>query len=374
VRPVDVLSLRLANQRLTGRSSADPTAVVAHLGAVQAQDYGAATWALGQRLLGATEDSLERAFVAGAILRTHVLRPTWHFVAPADIRWLLALTGPRVKLATSSADRQLGVDDDLVARSKGAIARALAGGTHLTRAELAAALARAGVALADGRTLAHLLMRAEVDGLICSGPRRGKQFTYALLDERVPPAGALDRDAALAELARRYVVSHGPATLRDFVWWSGLTVSDARRGLEGARPGLDQETVGALSYWLAPAAPPPMPERVYLLPSFDEYTVAYRDRDLYYDPALGRTFDRRDEVPFGNVILIGGRVAGFWRRTLGRGAVAVEARWFTPPSGRERASLEAAMAAYGAHLGRPVDPAPQSPRQPSVRRDAPAVD
>jgi hypothetical protein len=354
VLPVDVLSLRLANQHLADQSLADPTALVAHLGAVQAQDYGAATWALGQRLRGASEDSLERAFAAGAILRTHVLRPTWHFVAPADIRWLLALTGPRVRVATSYQDRRLGLDESLFARSNDAIARALEGGQHLTRAELEAALGRAGVAT-SGQTLGHLLMRAEVDALICSGPRRGKQFTYALLAERVPPARPLDRDAALAELARRYVVGHGPATLRDFAWWSGLTVADARRGLESASPALARETIEALTYWHASAAPPPMRERACLLPNYDEYTVAYQDRDLYHDPARGLTPDRRDDAPFGNVILLGGRVVGVWKRTLGRRAVAVEARWFGPPSEGHGRALAAAAEAYGAFLGRPVE-------------------
>jgi hypothetical protein len=353
VLPVDVLSLRLANQHLAAPSLADPTELVAHLGAVQAQDYGAATWALGQRLRGASERSLERAFAAGAILRTHVLRPTWHFVAPADIRWLLALTGPRVRVAMSYQDRRLGLDESLFARSNDAIARALEGGQHLTRAELGAALGRAGVA--SGQTLGLLLIRAELGALICSGPRRGKQLTYALLDERVPPARPLDRDAALAELARRYVAGHGPATLRDFAWWSGLTVADARRGLEGARPGLARETIEALTYWHAPAAPPPMPERAYLLPNYDEYTVAYQDRDLYYDPARGWTPDRRDDAPFGNVILLAGRVVGLWRRTLRRSAVAVEARWFDPPADGHRRALAAAVEAYGAFLGRPVE-------------------
>jgi len=352
VRPVDVLSLRLANQHLAAPSLADPTELVAHLGAVQAQDYGAASWALGQRLRGASEGSLERAFAAGAILRTHALRPTWHFAAPAAIGWLLALTGPRVRLAMSYQDRRLGLDEPHFARSNDAIVRALAGGQHLTRVGLEAALGRAGVA-ANGQTLGHLLMRAEVDGLICSGPRRGKQFTYAQLAERVPPARRLDRDAALAELARRYVVSHGPATLRDFAWWSGLTVTEARRGLESA--GLARETIDALTYWHASAAPPPMRERAYLLPNYDEYTVAYRDRDLYYDPALGWTPDRRDDAPFGNVILLGGRVAGVWKRALGRSAVAVEARWFGTPSDGGRRALAAAAEAYGAFLGRPVE-------------------
>ena len=351
----DVLRLRLTNQHLACPELRDAAQLVARLGAVQAQDYAGAKWALGQRLLDVTDETIERAFAEGSILRTHVLRPTWHFVAPADIRWLLALTAPRVKAAMASADRTLGLEDALVARSNAAIARALEGDKQLTRAELDGALRRAGITVESGRMLGHLVMRAELDAVVCSGPRRGKQFTYALLDERVPTTRPLDRDAALAELTARYFTSHGPATVRDFAWWSGLTAADAKRGLALNGTRLVQHTVDGLTYWCAPATPPPMPEDAYLLPNFDEYTVAYKDRDLFYDPARAWTPDRRDEVPFGNVIVLGGRVLGMWRRTLHKDALAVQAQWFGASSEPQRRALHAAVERYCVFMGLPVE-------------------
>ncbi len=366
--PDEILRLRLSNQHLAAPHLSDPAQLVAQLGAIQAQDYGSAKWALGQRLEGAADDSIERAFAAGAILRTHVLRPTWHFVTPADIRWLLALTAPRVKAFMAYNDRKLGIDDALVTRSNAAIARALEGGKHLTRAELDAALRQAGIAAKDGQTLGHLVMRAELDAIVCSGPRRSKQFTYALLDERVPSALSapaahlLDRDAALAELTWRYVASHGPATVHDLAWWSGLTVTDVTRGLELNGPRLTRETAGGLTYWFTPAATAAsaeptasaasqVSEVVHLLPNYDEYTVAYKDRDLYFAPPSSRTPTGRDDVPFSNVILIAGRVAGYWTRTLRKGTVVIEPRWFEAPSEPHRLAIAAAARRYGAFLG-----------------------
>ena len=351
--PSDVLRLRLANQHLSRPELRDPARLVAHLGAVQAQDYPGARWALGQRLLDATDSAIEAAFDAGAILRTHVMRPTWHFVVPGDIRWLLALTAPRVRAVMASYDRRLGLDEPLYARSNHAIARALEGGHHLTRAELDAALGRAGIAVPTGQTLAHLVMRAELDALVCSGPRRGKQFTYALLDERVPPAPRLTREEALAELALRYARSHGPVTARDFAWWSGLTAADARRGLTMNEPRLVKETLDGLTYWLVPASPPPMPETAYLLPNYDEYTIAYKERDLYY-PAPGWSIGP-GVVPFPHTLVHAGRIVALWRRTPRKEGVAVELRWLHAPSDAERRALAAAADRYAAFLGAPVE-------------------
>ncbi len=228
----DLTHWRLRNQHLSAPTLTDPAALVGWLGAVQAQDYGMALWAVGQRLIGATESAIQQAFDDGAILRTHVLRPTWHFVMPADIRWLLDLTAPRVRALLAYGDRQNGLDETVLAHAAAVIEAALRGGQHLTRSELGAVFAAAGIALGGTQRLAHLLMHAELDGLICSGVRRGKQPTYALLAQRAPDAKTLSREEALAELTRRYFSGHAPATLKDFAWWSGLTVADCKQGLE----------------------------------------------------------------------------------------------------------------------------------------------
>jgi hypothetical protein len=350
---IDILRHRLHNQRLAHTALTQPDDVVAWLGAVQAQDYASAKWAVGQRMRGATDAAIERAFTAGTILRTHVLRPTWHFVAPSDIRWMLALTAPRIIAASAYYYRQQGLDADIFRRSQEAMAAALQGGNCLTRTELDGVLRQAGIAAKDlGRT--YIVMRAELDGVICSGPRRGKQFTYALLDERVPPARPLSRDEALAELARRYFTSRGPATVHDYAWWSGLSVTEARAGLTMIASQLAREVVDGTEYWFSPCDPPAMPRGVYLLPNYDEYAVAYKDRDAFFDVSHVKALGARENVVFSHVILAGGRIAGTWKRTLKKDAVIMEAQFFAKPTdGQYRAFITVAKR-YGTFHSLPV--------------------
>jgi hypothetical protein len=352
----DIAARRLRAQRLTGEPF--PTAVdaVRWLGAVQSQDYGGAKWALSQRVRDATDVEIDRLFDEGAILRTHVMRPTWHFVLPEDIRWLLGLTGPRVRLGVAGRHHQLGIDEGVVARARAAFTEALAEGRHLTRTELGETLSAAGIS-PEGQRLPHLLMAAELDGVIASGPRRGKQLTYALLAERAPAARPLERSAALAELTRRYFRSHGPAQLQDFVWWSGLTVAEARAGVGLAGGTLEHRVVEGRDYWSDAQAGSAgeVGGIAHLLPNFDEYTVAYRDRaalhgDRPFEPAL---------FSFGsilsNVVTVGGRVRGAWRRTVGGRGVRVEVRPLDRFGPGEAAGVEAAGQRYARFLERPVE-------------------
>lgn len=251
----DVARQRLHNERLVGAQCPQPEDVVNWLGAVQAQDYAGAKWAVGQRVAGALDADVERAYVSGAILRTHVMRPTWHFVTPADIRWLQELTAPRVRAGNAPYDRGFELDEASFRRSHAVLTSALRGNHQRTRTELARALDEAGIP-AQGPRLAYIIMRAELDGLICSGALRGKQHTYALLDERAPASRRLSRDEALAELAKRYFTSHGPALPQDFAGWSGLTIADARIGIELNRSHLTSDVVGGKTYWFASAAKP----------------------------------------------------------------------------------------------------------------------
>src|SRR5712691_7225652 len=281
---LDIAQQRLHNQLITRPMFEKPEDVVRWLGAVQSQDYAAAKWALGLRMQGVTDNAIEQAFADGAIIRTHVMRPTWHFVAPADIRWLLALTAPRINALNAYYYRKLELDDALFRHSNTVLANALQGGKQLTRSELASVLQQAGIAADNLLRSTYIIMRAELDGIICSGARRGKQFTYALLDERVPPTRNLDRDEALAEFARRYFTSHGPAALQDFVWWSGLSVADARAGLAMVTSQLIHEVVGGQTYWFSTSTAPAhdLSRTIYLLPNFDEYTVGYTDRSAVF--------------------------------------------------------------------------------------------
>ena len=227
----ELVSARLVNQKLSSSKIRRAVDVVRWFGAVQAQDFNAAKWALALRMRKATDAVIEEAFNKGEILRTHVMRPTWHFVAPEDIRWLLQLTAPRVNLKAGPNYRKFELDAAVFKRSNKIFVKALRDGKHLTRPALKSMQNADGIDVTDSVRLAHILLRAELDGVICSGPRIGKQFTYALLEERAPAARALNRDEALAEITQRYFRSHGPATLQDFVWWSGLTVEDAKRGI-----------------------------------------------------------------------------------------------------------------------------------------------
>jgi len=304
---------RLCSQRLTQGALRRPADVVAWFGAVQAQEYGPAKWALALRMKSDTLDaSVTQAFDEGLILRTHVMRPTWHFVTPGDIRWLLDLTAPQIRRRMAPYERALELDTRTITRGIRLIERALGGRRFLMRSELADRLESAGLGL-RGQRLGHLMMHAELNAVVCSGPRRGKQFTYALLEERAPGGKPLARDQAVAELTRRYFRSHGPATTRDFMWWSGLTAADAKRGLEmiHARPvDLDGKR-----YWRTGQAPRGAlsSELAHLLPIYDEYLVAYRDRQAVpHGPGVSG-FKDGASVTFQNALVIAGHVAGTWR-------------------------------------------------------------
>jgi len=351
---LNIAHQRLHNQLITQQTFEKPGDVVQWLGAVQAQDYAAAKWAVGLRLQGVTSDDIEQAFADGAILRTHVMRPTWHFVSPGDIRWLLALTAPRVHAANAYYYHTLGLDDAIFMRSNAALAKALQGGKQLTRLELVSVLKQVGVAT-ENLGFLLILMHAELDGVVCSGARRGKQFTYALLDERVPQTRTLDHDEALAEFARRYFTSHGPATVQDFVWWSGLTVADARSGLAMVASELLHEVVGGQKYWFSASVPPAkeLSQTACLLPNFDEYTVGYKDRSAIFDASHTEKFDLRGNV-LNNILVLDGQVVGTWKRTLKKDAVIITPSLFIPLTIAETHAFAAAANRYAVFLEKSV--------------------
>lgn len=355
---LDIARWRLHNQLIAQHTFEKPVEVVQWLGAVQAQDYAAAKWALGLRLAGATENEIEQACDDGTILRTHVMRPTWHFVTPADIRWLLALTAPRVKVAIGYYDRMFGLDEALFARSNDALAKALQGGKQLTREELVSVLRQAGI-VTENLGYLHIIMHAELDGILCSGARRGKQFTYALLDERAPRTRPLDRDEALAEFARRYFTGHGPATLQDFVWWSGLTGADAKLGLELAASHLLHEVIDDQTYWFAPSTAPAnhLVPAAYLLPNFDEYTVGYTDRSAVFDASHTHQIGGRGDILFAYTMVLDGQIIGTWKRTLKKNAVVLTSDPFIMLNEAETWAFAAAADRYGAFLEKSVNAA-----------------
>jgi hypothetical protein len=351
---LDILQQRLHNQLLSQTKFNQPSQVVAWLGAVQSQDFAGAKWALAQRTQGLTDAVIEQAFAEGEILRTHVMRPTWHFVIPQDIRWMLALTAPRVLAAVAHMDRQLGLDKDVLKKSNAALTKALQGGKQRTRSELASILKKAGVSV-DGLRLGHLTAHAEIDGVICSGARRGKQHTYALLEERAPQIRTLERDESLAELAKRYFRSHGPATMQDFVWWSGLTMSDARKAIEFVKPLLECESIKDQTYWhVSTAFVGKSSAAVHLLPNYDEYTVGYTDRTSIFDITHRDKLDTRGNILFQYAIVMDGLIVGTWKRTIKKNEVVIELAPFSMLTADQNQAVIAATQQFGKFLGLPV--------------------
>jgi Winged helix DNA-binding domain len=350
---VNVPQARLSSQLLGKKKCKEPDEVVAWLGAVQAQDFAAARWALGLRMHKATATDIERAFNDGTILRTHVMRPTWHFVAPQDIRELLALTGPRVHAANAHMYRRLELDGDCLSRCRAVFRRALRGNNYLTRSELAKRLWENHIEAA-GQRLAYILMHAELEALICSGPRRGKQFTYALLDERAPQAKKSDSDEALARWTLRYFASHGPAQLKDLAWWSGLALRDAQRGLDLAASHLAHEVVDDKRYWFSPNADVVQSRSptALLLSIYDEYTIAYKDRS-----ALGGERYIERLLAMGNaltsVLILEGKIAGTWKRIVKKGNIEIMMNPFRPLCRDEIEALRKAALRYGDFLRMP---------------------
>lgn len=355
--PAQLLSARLRNQQLVGSIRRDPAQVVSWLCAMQAQDYPAAKWAIGLRAPHCHDADVEQAFNDGLILRTHVLRPTWHFVTPEDIRWLLALSAPRLHATNAYYYRQAGLDAKIFAKSCAMIHRALEGGEPLTRAELATHLKRAKIP-ADGLKLAYIVMHAELEGVICSGPRRGKQFTYALLDERAPKGKAQEktREEALAELARRYFASHGPATLRDFAWWSGLTAKDAQLAVASVRPLLESSSIDGLTMWSAEESrgSAGKPSAAFLLPNYDEYLIAYKDRGAVVDRDRAANIAARTGGALSNHLIVDGRLAGGWSRTISGNNVKIEVAPYKKLTPAQTRAVQTAAECYGEFLGLPA--------------------
>jgi hypothetical protein len=320
---------------------------------MQAQEFVPALWSVGQRMRKATRGSVEHAVAEGRIIRTHVLRPTWHFVAPGDLRWMLALTAPRVHARIATYHQQWGVDDDLVARSRRVIERALMGGTHLTRREVGARLEADGVGVA-GQALGAVMMHLELEAVVCSGAPKGKQQTYALVEERVPAAPVLSRDEALAELARRYFRSHGPATARDFAWWSGLLMADVRRGLEMLGGEIGSAESDGRTYWGVDLGRrvPASPGAVDLIQTYDEFGIAYSEsRDVL---GAGTEGAEGGPEPFTAAVLLDGLFVGTWKAAIGKDAVVVELRSGRRLSDDGPGLVEEAVAGYGQFHGLPA--------------------
>ncbi len=337
----EISALRMVNQRLWGEPFEDIHSCVRSLGAMQAQEFPYARWSIVQRTRAVTEPMVDELIADGRILRTHLMRPTWHFVAREDITWLLRLTGHRVHAVNAPYYRANGLTD--FTRTNTLFAKALASGQHLERKQMRAVLEKAGLTM-ENLAFTLTLMHAELDGIICSGAPRGKQQTYALVEERAPDAISLSHDEALAELVRRYFTTRGPATLKDFSWWSGLTQADGRKGLAMLGSTVDSTVVDGRTYWFGSDLPRPQmaQPRVDLVQVYDEIGMAYtesRDAGLLSDVP-------RQDPAYYNSILLNGKLIGHWRRTVKGRSVTFEIQLFRKLTKGESVALEAARNRY----------------------------
>ena len=351
--PLDLLRHRIASTRLTGAPFDSAAETVRWHGAMQGQDYGPAKWSIGQRTRAVTDADIDRELDDGAVLRTHALRPTWHLLARRDIRWVLALTGPRVRRQLDRRFGQLDLDPRTLARCEKRISAALDGDNHLSRKEIAGVL-RAAKIDPSGQRLPCILIHCELESLICSGRLVGKNQTFALLDDRAPEGVTLDRDEAMSKLVRTYLQSHGPATIADFRWWSGLPATDIRRTLHLLGAGVTAEEIGGLTFWSLAGnpEPPPAVRTAHLLQMLDEAFVAYTESRHFGDPRAdeARSAWGQRGLPAANVLLRG-RVAGHWRRTLDPKSMPVELMLYGDPKPGDLKTIEAAAKRMGKFVG-----------------------
>lgn len=344
----EILSLRLSNHQLDGSFVGEAYELVSWMGAIQAQDYNMAKWGIGIRIPEITDRKIEEALNKGDILRLHILRPTWHFVSKDDIYWMLYLSVPRVKTAMRSYDKDLGLTEAFIARTNSIIEKALQGNS-LTRQDLKDVINRAGIDT-DNRTVNHIMMHAELDGVVCNGEMKGKKQTYALLQEKVKrTTDQFDKDECLYKLAFKYFRSHGPATLQDFVWWSGLTTAEARQGIALMGNDFIHETINDQTYiFHRDSKPVSSNSLINLLPAFDEFTVSYKDRkeSLHIDhhhkiitsPGI-----------FRPAISLDGKVIGTWKKSSKKNEI-LDTEFFYASNKKTQNLVTKAIEGYKKHL------------------------
>lgn len=346
---IDIAALRLQHQQLIKTSFKKPQDIVAFFGAMQAQEHANSKWGIGVRLPGSTDADIEKAISNKSIIRTTAFRGTLHLMAPADVRWILQLVAPTVKARMGSMMRKLEMDDALLQKTNQHIAKALQGGNHLTRKELTTLLQEKGINTDDHR-MNHIIYHAAVDGIICNGPLSGKQFTYTLLDEWLPGTATLNKQASLVTLAKRYFISHGPATLPDFAQWAGLSLTDARAGLEGAQSALKPLDVNGTAYWMAPGKKQTNPDTSLLLPAFDEYFIGYKDRSTLIDMQFAKKVMTINGI-FNPIMVQNGQIIGAWKRTFKKDSVTIVTDPFKPLKKATLETFEPAAQQYADFLG-----------------------
>ena len=350
---LDISNIRGHNQHIKQTNCISAKELIHSLGAMQAQDFIMSKWAVGLRLQHSTEETVEATYNNGEIIRTHLMRPTWHLVSANDIYWLLELTAPRIKPLLKTRNIQLELTENIFSKCNNIMEKELVNNTHLTREALTQLFENADIRTNDNR-LSHILMNAELNGLICSGSLKNSKLTYALLSDRVPTKNQLTKEESLNELAKRYFTSHGPATLLDFVWWSGLSVSDAKKALEMNKSNLLCETVESETYWFGNSfSGSKNSQSVHLLPAFDELLISYRNRTAIINNEHHKKAISSNGI-FRPIVVINNQVAGIWRRVTKNKFTIIEVNLFQRQDMGSIESIENEASRYGAFINRPI--------------------
>ncbi len=351
----DIAKIRLQNQHLINSKLKSPKEIVKLMGAMQAQDYSMAKWAVGIRLNGNTEREIVDSLNKGEILRTHLLRPTWHFVSSDDIYWILDLTAPRIKASMKSRHKNLGFTESIIKKSNKIIEKSFKKSKYLTRDEIKEEIEKNKIDT-SGNRLSHLLMLAELDGIICSGPDRNNKITYALLQERVPNKIKLKKDEALEKLAKRYFTSHGPASIKDFAWWAGLTLSDSKKAVETNKAELNMKTINSETYYFKDSNINIIENKksVHLLPAYDEFLISYANRSAALQDKHYKNTVSSNGI-FRPVILIDGQVFGLWKRNSIKDKIIIEFELYKSVSKIEKSLILKAADNFSSFTGKKIE-------------------
>jgi len=351
---IDIANLRLHSQQIAKTQFKSPKEIVGWMGAMQAQDFNMAKWAIGLRLNKTKEKHINAAIDSAEIIRTHLLRPTWHFVSADDIYWMVDLTAPGILSSMKGRNKQLELTGAILKKSFAIIEKSLKDANHLTRKDLVNELNKAKIVTNENRS-SHILFHAELEGIICSGKMKDKLPTYALLNERIKKPAPLKKEEALYKLACKYFESHCPATFQDFVWWSGLSMTDGRKALELIKSNFVSEKKDSKEYWFPRSFsfPKKSKESVFLLPAFDEFLISYKDRSaVIHSDHREKTFSSNGI--FWPVILVNGRAVGIWKREIKKNQLIISCGIFDKKNKVSKELLEKATRELGYFLNCPV--------------------
>lgn len=346
----EIALLRMASQKILKTNFHEPQEIVHHLGAMQAQDYTMAKWAIGSRC-DATEKSIEEAINSGKIIRTHILRPTWHFVSSEDIHWMMDLSGPQVKKIILSAAKKYDLDEKKLKKINASIEKILLYNKSLTREEIIRELGfKKEIVQNFSSTL--IMGYAELDGLVCNGNMKGRQITYSLLEEKVPKSKTkLTKEEGLAKLAKRYFESHGPATLPDFTWWSGFPATTAKLTVLSIESELDSVEVDGKKYWFKKGLTSELdtPKKIHFLPSFDEILISYKTREITIAKEHQANAFTNNGI-FWPIIIENEKVIGIWKRTVKKEHTRIETSFFETISQKKKALILEAIKPFENYL------------------------